>query len=368
MTNMFKTNETSEQAETSSLSKTITHSITRTNSSKTQSNAPTTYTLTKTMASSIAKVVIASRAVGPSASNDSHHTIQGSTYKTADTLSSTSGRDSRSRPLGSPETTEDAGSDSTDSTADDRNTSEVKFISTHSRMKRSPIPPKRFASLVTNMKCRRNLTRLNGNSDHGKSPPKIKRVKIVLSKEECLSYFKLPTNKAGKVITSPLQHKEPVCKEAPLQQKELVHKELKDENSLEDSFLKSSLSSAVCSSSDEDYNPSIELDDNCIAARKKSKRKVAQVRYVSFFEDRRYQQILQNHSRKKHTSVETSDRIDTASRTCKKRKSAPPVRYAPFAKSKHQNDPRDKSDSESVISESVTSSIISNPPLTNLHT
>ena len=253
--------------------------------------------------------------------------------------------------INSPMPTEDT-SDSTD----DANigSSNLKFISTHSCIKRTPVPSKRLVPLVTNMKCRRNLIRPNGKSDGGTVQPKIKRVRIVLSpltKETCM---KLATNKTGKASTSPMQQKEPPCKESA-----------------------SSLpGSVLTSSSDEDYEPPSDLHKTDMVTRTQRKRKVAsQIRYASFLEDRRNRSDLQNHQERSQTpESENSDRTGTVTRMKRKRKSVPPVRYAPFAGIKsYWGDPQsynrersDTADSESVISESVTSSISSDPPLTNL--
>ena len=253
--------------------------------------------------------------------------------------------------INSPMPTEDT-SDSTD----DANigSSNLKFISTHSCIKRTPVPSKRLVPLVTNMKCRRNLIRPNGKSDGGTVQPKIKRVRIVLSpltKETCM---KLATNKTGKASTSPVQQKEPPCKESA-----------------------SSLpGSVLTSSSDEDYEPPSDLHKTDMVTRTQRKRKVAsQIRYASFLEDRRNRSDLQNHQERSQTpESENSDRTGTVTRMKRKRKSVPPVRYAPFAGIKsYWGDPQsynrersDTADSESVISESVTSSISSDPPLTNL--
>ena len=265
--------------------------------------------------------------------------------------------------INSPVTTEDT-IDSTDST----NTafSNLKFISTHARIKRTPIPSKRFVPHVTNIKCQRNLKRSNGesvNSDCEKTLP-IKRVRIVLSpltKEECMYHRKV--NESIKASSPPVH----------VQQKESLHK---TDGSLPDSVVTSSLSSIVqYSSSDEDYVPPSSLDENDIVSRIRRK-KLVSARFPSYIEDRnqRLQRDPQLNQENTHTSE--SENSGTVPHLKRRRKSAPPVRYAPFAGIKrHCRDPDSypterslTSDSESVISESVTtSSNSSEPPLVDLH-
>lgn len=246
----------------------------------------------------------------------------------------------------SSQTREDA-SDS-DNNGDKNTFCELKFISTHSRMKKTPVSSKRFVPLVKSMKCRRSLMRPCGdqvNSDGGKSQPKIKRVRIILSpltKEEYMYHLKPPANKTGEVNTSPLQ------------QKELLHKESGNLLPVTNSF-----SSRVDSTSDEDFEPPNDSDKNCTQRKRKT---APPVRYAPFFI-----QSEQSCSPKS----DNSGRTGTVARSRKKRKTMPPVRYAPFAGNKrgpHNREQLYTRDSESVISESVTSSIGSDSPLVNLHT
>ena len=249
--------------------------------------------------------------------------------------------------------------------------SNLKFIPTHARIKRTTISSKRFVPLVTNIKCRRNLTRSNGesvNSDREKTLP-IKRVRIVLSpltKEECMYHSKLTETTQA---SSPPVH---------VQQKESF------DGSLPDSVVTSSLSSIAqyssSSSSDEDYMPPSSLDetDNNIVTRIQSK-KLASARFPTYIEDRN-RKLLRGPQHISQEKTLTSESENSAIVTCskRKRKSVPPVRYAPFAGSKRHcrhpdgyNYPMEQSltsDSESVISESVTtSSNSSEPPLANLN-
>lgn len=237
--------------------------------------------------------------------------------------------------INSPIPTEDT-SDSSE--GDHFKSSDLKFISTHSRIKRTPVPSERLVPLVTNMKCRRNLIRSNGKCDYETTQPKIKRVRIVLSpltKKDYMCHLKLAANEPGKATTSPVQ------------QKESPHKES---------------GSVLHSSSDKDS-----ISDIKTYMVPRIQRKAPQTRYTSFLEDRR--KHLQNNQEQLHTPESENSAI--VIRTKRKRKSVPPVRYAPFAGVNPRSYNRERSDtpdSESVVSESVTSSIGSDPPLVNLHT
>ena len=314
-----------------------------------------------TSTAALVNVISPSKPAGPSsvvvAANDVRKSVQDGASKTVNLASnitsgsakiaSSSVADSpQPQAINSPMPTEDA-SDSSDYTAD--NCSDLKFISTHSRIKRTPVPSKRLIPLVTNMRCRRNLIRSNSKCDCGTAQPKIKTVRIVLSplpKEDYMHHLKLAPNKPGKASTSPVQQKEPPHKESV-----------------------SSLSGSVLhSSSDED--PTNDFNKTYMVPC--TQRRAPLTKYTSFLEDRRIR--LQNNQEQLHTPESENSGIVT--RIKRKRKSAPPVRYAPFAGFKrHWGDPqsynRERSgtpDSESVISESVTSSVGSDPPLVNLDT
>lgn len=254
---------------------------------------------------------------------------------------------SQSQEISSLLTRENAGSNNGDNSA-----CKLKFMSTHSRIKRTPLSSKQFGSLVRGMRCRKSLKGpfeeqvFNG----GMVQPKIKRVRIVLSsltKEECMHHLKLADNKTDQVKTSPLQKKSP------------HHKEADSSLAL---TLSSSVSNGLPSSSDEDYEPAdmSDKDDTSTAARTRGKRKsLPPVRYVP--SDEGYKRDPQ------------TKREQIVTRAQKKRKSVPPVKYAPFVHTSFQRDTCSSErshtpDSESVISESVTSSVGPDSPLVNLHT
>ena len=253
--------------------------------------------------------------------------------------------------INSPMPTEDT-SDSSDDTTDNCKSGDLKFISTHSRIKRTPVPPERLIPLVTNMKCRRNLIRSNGKCDRGTTQPKIKSVRIVLSplpKEDYMRHLKLTPNKPGRASTLPVQQKEPPHKES----------------------VSSSPGSALHSSSDED--PTSDINKTCMVLR--THRKAPQTKYTSYLEDRRKRLEEQLYNNQEQLYTPESENSGIVTRIKRKRKSVPPVRYAPFAVKRHWGDaPRhnrersDTPDSESVISESVTSSVGSDTPLVNLRT
>ena len=264
-------------------------------------------------------------------SNDGTST-QDSLYQTANS----------SKTMNSPRTTEDTSNDGDNTYI---TPTALKFVSTHSRMKRASLPPERFASIVANMRCRRNL-RENGdqhNCDDGKSLPRIKRVRIVLSPltiEDDLQHIKSLPNNTGRA-SAPL-----------LQQKESPY--------AESGNLTLTNSSTYTNSDDEDYEPPFSnLEDVVTVARVRRKRKItAPVRYVPFDKGTK--------------STRELDKVDNRESPRKsKRKAVPPIRYAPFAKY-HQGDVQNAqdftSDSESLISESVTSSISGNSPLVNIFT
>lgn len=240
---------------------------------------------------------------------------------------------------------------------------ELKFISTHSRMKKSPLSSKRFVPLVRSMRCRKSLKRLNEEQVfNGEiiAQPKIKRVRIVvtpLTKEKYMHHVKLTSNKTDLVKMSPSQKSNP------------HHKETGGSSDL---TLANSMSNGAQSTSDEDYEPPDASDrDNTTAACTERKRKsVAPVRYVP--------SASNPQNRREQSSSPSSKSLDSwtgsIARSRKKRKSVPPVKYAPFAgKTRYQRDKRSRErshtpDSESVISESVTSSVGPDSPLVNLRT
>ena len=339
----------------------------------TSSNMMTDSSKTSTLNKTIA-VITPSKTARPSvvvAESGVHKSLQEGTSGTVTSNDSTI-QDSRSKIVnlpGSPRTTADSPqpqaisspmptkdiSDNSDNT--ENRSSNLKITPTHSHTKRTPVPSRRFVPLVTSMRCRRSLVRPDGEIVNEETQPKIKRLRIALSpltKEDYMCHLKLTANKTGKAYTSPLQQEEPPQKES-----------------------ESSLPDSVLTGSDKDYEPPSDLDETNMVTRIQRKRKVAPPeRYTSFLEDRIYRRDPQNNQERSHTlESENSESIGTVTRI-KKRKSTPPVRYAPFAGVKvYWGDPRsynrersDTPDSESVISESVTSSIDSDPPLANLHT
>ena len=264
---------------------------------------------------------------------------------------------SQSQDVTSPITQENVGN------GNDYASCELKFISTHSRMKKSPLSSKRLVPLVRSMRCRKSFKRLNEEQVfNGEiAQPKIKRVRIVLSplaKEEYMHHLKLTSNKSDLVKTSSLQRNDP------------HHKETDGSSDL---TLTSVSSGVQSTSSDEDYEPP-DISDTTAAACTERKRKspppvryVASARYESDPQNRRGQSCSPN--------SKSLDRIGSVTRSQKKRKSVPPVRYAPFTRNtRYQRDMRSRErshtpDSESVISETVTSSSIGpDSPLVNLHT
>lgn len=374
---------------TDSVKETDVSKTTAPSSSKTAIDTPETSTLTKTMASS--DVIILSKAGEGSnkllaASNDAaHESTQDTTCKTTNNADGRpnmvslpmspdlgmSNSPPKMAPI-SPKMTSDSlqafnlTDDNSYDTADNNTFCELKFVSTHSCIKKAPVSPKRFAPLVKSMRCRRSLTRPNREqikSDSGKAHLRIKRVRIVLSpltKEECMYHLKPTTNKTRQSSTSPVQ------------QKETRHKESGDS---------SSLSSMVYSTSDDDYKPLSNSDKDSTSVTttptRRKRKSVPPQKYAIFDIGKQYQRDSHYIREKSHSPIsKNSDRISIAARSHKKRKSIRPVRYAPFTRNRtYQRDQQDHNrerlhtpDSESVISESVTSSIRLDSPLVNLHT
>lgn len=275
--------------------------------------------------------------------NDVHHLTQdGSQSKTSNNTT----KDNKSKDRIGDNTSNAAGEVSVSSALTELlidNPPQVKFVSTHSSMKRiSPLP----------MKCQRN-TKSNGS---GKTQPKVKRVRIVLTPLSGEKYYKQEN-------TSILQQKESIYKKsgmsdlASTNNSSLTHStNNNDEN--DDEYQPSTNGSSSTHSSnvnDEDYQPSSNSDKIVTVTRTRRKRKiVTPVRYAPF---KGYQRDPQNHDREECVTVR---------RTKRKRKSVLPIRYTPFTEQDLQNYDSEQlctSGSESVISESVASSIISDPPL-----